>query len=224
MWTSTAQVANKILLLTRTAPKAAKGQGRPTDGITLFYTDLDRAKVEVRRIPKHGRAAVDSNAVFIDELFIPDADRIGEEGRGFHYLIDSLNPERILVGVEAIGIGQDKASLIRSVRLQIQDAAGKHVGRDHVEDALRLVDLLALQPEKRQPLPPCTLTRLAIGNLDRCVAIRVALNHPFKPEIDQRRWIDNEFAGSGPVLGGKRADREEKADAAFSLDHGYKSI
>jgi len=61
----------------------------------------------VKRIPKHGRAAVDSNAVFIDELFVPDEDLIGEEGRGFYYLLDGLNPERILVAVEAIGIGQD---------------------------------------------------------------------------------------------------------------------
>ena len=105
MWTSTAQVANKILLLTRTQPRPA--QGKTTDGITLFYTDLDRTKVEVKRIPKHGRAAVDLNAVFIDDLFVPTEDRIGEEGRGFKYLLDSLNPERILVGVEAIGIGQD---------------------------------------------------------------------------------------------------------------------
>jgi acyl-CoA dehydrogenase len=105
MWTSTAQVANKILLLTRTSPKSATGKS--TDGMTLFYTDLDRAKVEVRRIPKHGRAAVDSNAVFIDDLFIPEAHRIGEEGKGFRYLLDSLNPERILVAVEAIGIGED---------------------------------------------------------------------------------------------------------------------
>jgi len=105
MWTSTAQVANKILLLTRTV---AKDQcKKSTDGITLFYTDLDRSKVEVRRIPKHGRNAVDSNAVFIDDLFIPDEHRIGEEGRGFHYLLDGLNPERILVAVEAIGIGQN---------------------------------------------------------------------------------------------------------------------
>jgi acyl-CoA dehydrogenase len=104
MWTSTAQEANKILLLTRTTrgPKA-----QATDGITLFYTDLDRNKVEVRRIPKHGRNAVDSNAVFIDDLFIPDAHRIGEEGKGFRYLLDGLNPERILVAVEAIGIGED---------------------------------------------------------------------------------------------------------------------
>jgi acyl-CoA dehydrogenase len=112
MWTSTAQVANKILLLTRTAPKSASR--KPTDGITLFYTDLDRTKVEVRRIPKHGRAAVDSNAVFIDDLFVPDADRVGEEGQGFRYLLDGLNPERILVAVEAIGIGE--SALARGAR------------------------------------------------------------------------------------------------------------
>ncbi|WP_454739330.1 acyl-CoA dehydrogenase family protein [Cupriavidus necator] len=105
MWTTTAQVANKILLLTRTTPKSECA--KPTDGITLFYTDLDRTKVEVRRIPKHGRAAVDSNAVFIDDLFVPDEHRIGEEGKGFRYLLDGLNPERILVAVEAIGIGED---------------------------------------------------------------------------------------------------------------------
>jgi acyl-CoA dehydrogenase len=105
MWTSTAQVANKILLLTRTAQKA--DGARPTDGITLFYTDLDRTKVEVRRIPKHGRNAVDTNAVFIDDLFVPDADLIGEEGKGFRYLLDGLNPERILTGIEAIGIGEN---------------------------------------------------------------------------------------------------------------------
>jgi len=105
VWTSTAQVANKIMLLTRTT--RLESCRRRTDGITIFYTDLDRAKVEVRRIAKMGRKAVDSNAVFIDGLFIADADRIGEEGRGFSYILDSLNPERVLVAAEAIGIGQD---------------------------------------------------------------------------------------------------------------------
>jgi len=105
MWTSTAQVAHKILLLTRTTPKDQCK--KPSQGMTLFYTDLDRTKVEVRRIRKMGRNAVDSNAVFIDGLFIPDEDRIGEEGKGFNYLLDSLNPERILVGIEAIGVGRD---------------------------------------------------------------------------------------------------------------------
>src|SRR4051794_7666807 len=105
IWTTTAQEADKILLLTRTAKKA-EGK-RPSDGMTLFYTALDRTKVEVRRIPKMGRAAVDSNTVFIDDLFVPDEDRIGEEGKGFRYLLDSLNPERILIAAEAVGLGQD---------------------------------------------------------------------------------------------------------------------
>ena len=105
VWTSTAQVANKIMLLTRTTK--LEDCKRPTDGITIFYTDLDRSKIEVRRIPKMGRKAVDSNAIFIDGLFIPDADRIGEEGKGFSYILHSLNPERLLVAAEAIAIGQD---------------------------------------------------------------------------------------------------------------------
>ena len=105
VWTSTAQVANKIMLLTRTTQY--EDCARPTDGITIFYTDLDRSKIEVRRIPKMGRKAVDSNAIFIDGLFIPEEDRIGEEGKGFSYILDSLNPERVLIAVEAIGIGQD---------------------------------------------------------------------------------------------------------------------
>ena len=104
IWTSSAQVANKILLLTRTTPRDECRS--PTGGMTLFYTDLDKEQIEVRRIPKMGRNAVDSNAVFIDDYFIPDADRIGEEGKGFHYILHSLNPERILVGIEAVGLGR----------------------------------------------------------------------------------------------------------------------
>ena len=105
VWTSTAQVANKIMLLTHTTK--LEDCKRPTDGITIFYTDLDRSKIEVRRIPKMGRKAVDSNAVFIDNLFIPEADRVGEEGKGFGDILHSLNPERLLVAAEAIGMGQD---------------------------------------------------------------------------------------------------------------------
>jgi acyl-CoA dehydrogenase len=134
MWISTAQVASKILLLTRSAPKPEKGKGKATDGITLFYTDLDRSKIEVRRIPKHGRAAVDSNALFIDDLFIPDEDRIGEEGRGFHYLLDGLNPERILISVEAIGIGQDalrRAAKYAKERVVFGRPIGKNQGIQH---------------------------------------------------------------------------------------------
>jgi acyl-CoA dehydrogenase len=104
VWTSTAQVASKIMLLTRTTKLDC---ARPTDGITVFYTDLDRSKIEVRRIPKMGRNAVDSNSIFIDGLFIPESDRVGDEGKGFSTILHSLNPERLLVAAEAIAIGQD---------------------------------------------------------------------------------------------------------------------
>lgn len=132
MWTSTAQVATKILLLTRTTAKAECA--KPTEGITLFYTDLDRTKVEVRRIPKHGRNAVDSNAVFIDDLFIPDEHRVGEEGKGFRYLLDGLNPERILVGIEAIGIGEDalrRATQYARERVVFNRPIGMNQGIQH---------------------------------------------------------------------------------------------
>ena len=105
IWTSTAQVADNILLLTRTT--AFEDSAKPTDGMTIFFTKLDRSRIEVRRIPKMGRAAVDSNSIFIEDLFIPDQDRIGEEGKGFYYLLHSLNPERIIVAAGAIGIAQD---------------------------------------------------------------------------------------------------------------------
>lgn len=104
IWTSTAQVANKILLLTRTTP--IEQAGKPTQGLTLFYTDLDRKAVEVREIEKMGRKAVDSNLLFIDNLRVPAADRIGEEGRGFEYILHGFNPERILVAAEAVGLGR----------------------------------------------------------------------------------------------------------------------
>jgi acyl-CoA dehydrogenase len=103
VWISTAQVANKMLLLARTTPIE---QCTGTEGLSLFYIDLDRSKIEVREIEKMGRAAVDSNQVFIDGLVIPAADRVGEEGKGFQYILHGLNPERILIAAEAIGLGR----------------------------------------------------------------------------------------------------------------------
>jgi acyl-CoA dehydrogenase len=132
IWTTTAQEADKILLLARTARK--EDGKRPTDGMTLFYTTLDRAKVEVRRIPKMGRAAVDSNTVFIDDLLVPDGDRIGEEGKGFRYLLDSLNPERILIGAEAIGLGRDalaRAASYAKKRVVFGRPIGQNQGVQH---------------------------------------------------------------------------------------------
>ncbi|RQM50293.1 acyl-CoA dehydrogenase family protein [Paraburkholderia tropica] len=112
IWISTAQVANKMLIIARTTPldRVAK----PTDGLSLFYTDLDRARVEVREIEKMGRKAVDSNMLFIDNLRVPVEDRIGEEGKGFHYLLHGLNPERILIASEAVGLG--RAALARATQ------------------------------------------------------------------------------------------------------------
>jgi acyl-CoA dehydrogenase len=104
MWISTAQIADKILLIARTTP--VEECKRPTDGLSIFFTDFDRSKIEAREVHKMGRAAVDSNALFIDGLEIPVEDRIGEEGKGFRYILDSLNPERILNAAEVIGIGR----------------------------------------------------------------------------------------------------------------------
>ncbi|CAB3635190.1 MULTISPECIES: acyl-CoA dehydrogenase family protein [Achromobacter] len=112
IWISTAQVAHKMLLLARTTPLS--DVEKPTQGLSLFYTDLDRSKIEVREIEKMGRKAVDSNMLFIDGLRIPVADRIGEEGRGFEYILHGLNPERILIAAEAVGIG--RAALDRAVK------------------------------------------------------------------------------------------------------------
>lgn len=112
IWISTAQVAHKMLLLARTTPLSEVT--KPTEGLSLFYTDLNRDRIEVREIEKMGRKAVDSNMLFIDGLRIPVADRIGEEGRGFEYILHGLNPERILIAAEAVGIG--RAALDRAVK------------------------------------------------------------------------------------------------------------
>jgi len=95
VWISTAQVAEKVLLL-----------ARAEKGLTLFYTDFDRRHIEVREIHKMGRHAVDSNQVFFDGLPVPEADRIGEEGKGFEYILHGMNPERILIAAELVGLGR----------------------------------------------------------------------------------------------------------------------
>ena len=104
MWTSTAQTANKILIIARTA--ALDSGVKPTESLTLFYTDLNRDQIEVREIEKMGRKAVDSNALFIDDLVVPASDRIGKEGEGWKCLLHGLNPERILIAAESVGLGQ----------------------------------------------------------------------------------------------------------------------
>jgi acyl-CoA dehydrogenase len=132
IWISTAQVTNKMLLLARTTP--LETTRKPAQGLSLFYTDVDRRFVEAREIPKMGRKAVDSNQVFIDGLRVPAADRIGEEGKGFGYILHGLNPERILIGAEAVGLG--KAALRRAAdyakeRIVFDRPIGSNQGIQH---------------------------------------------------------------------------------------------
>ncbi|EID09936.1 acyl-CoA dehydrogenase family protein [Mycobacterium xenopi] len=114
VWISKAMESEKILLLTRTEAHddLARRGAKKTDGMTLFLTDLDRGRIDIRPIPKMGRNAVSSNELFIDNLEVPVEDRVGEEGKGFQYILDGLNPERMLIAAEALGIGRvalDKA-------------------------------------------------------------------------------------------------------------------
>lgn len=96
-------MANKILVLVRTTPLAEVKSA--TQGLSLFYTDLDRSIVKVDKIPKMGRCAVDSNVVFFDDWKVPARDLIGKEGDGFKMIMHGMNAERVLVGAEALGIG-----------------------------------------------------------------------------------------------------------------------
>lgn len=132
VWISTAQVADKILLLARTTPiEECKSHSH---GLSLFYTDLDRNKINVRLIDKMGRKAVDSNELFIDGLEIPVEDRIGEEGQGFKYILHGMNPERVLLGAEAIGIGRAalrKAAAYANERIVFDRPIGKNQGIQH---------------------------------------------------------------------------------------------
>jgi alkylation response protein AidB-like acyl-CoA dehydrogenase len=111
VWNTNAQRATHMLLLARTAPR---DPARPFAGMTLFFAPFDRQRIAVREIEKLGRAAVDSNEIFIDGLEVADDDVVGEVGRGFHHLLDSLNPERIFTAIEAVGIG--RAALDRAVQ------------------------------------------------------------------------------------------------------------
>ncbi len=121
-----------MLLLARTTPKDQVS--RATEGLSLFYTDLDRSQVEVREIEKLGRKAVDSNMLFFDGLEIAECDRVGQEGKGFEYLLHGLNPERILIAAEAVGLGQvalDKAVQYAKERTVFNRPIGQNQGIQH---------------------------------------------------------------------------------------------
>jgi acyl-CoA dehydrogenase len=132
IWTSTAQQADKIVLLARTTP--IEECVRPADGLSLFYADMDRSKIEIREILKMGRHAVNSNQVFFDGLEIPVEHRIGEEGKGFRYILDSLNPERILNAAEIVGMGRRalaKAAAYAKERVVFGRPIGKNQSIQH---------------------------------------------------------------------------------------------
>ena len=132
IWISTAQVAEKILLLARTTP--IEEVAHPRGGLSRFYTDLDRSRIEVREIEKLGRKAVDSNQLFIDDLRIPVEDRIGEEGKGFDYILHGMNPERILLAAEAIGLGRvalKRAANYAKERIVFDRPIGMNQGIQH---------------------------------------------------------------------------------------------
>ncbi len=132
IWISVAKVANKVMLLTRTTP--LEDVKRKTDGLTLFFTDIDPDKMEIRTIHKMGRHAVDSNMMFISDLWIPEQDRIGNEGDGFKIILHGLNPERILLGAEAIGLGRaalNKAARYANERVVFDRPIGMNQGIQH---------------------------------------------------------------------------------------------
>jgi acyl-CoA dehydrogenase len=132
VWISTAQVATKVLVLARTTP--LEQVKRKTGGLSLFYTDLDRSKVEIRLIHKLGRHAVDSNMLFFDRMPVPKANLIGEEGNGFRQILHGLNPERILIAAEAVGLGHAalrKATAYAKERIVFDRPIGQNQGIQH---------------------------------------------------------------------------------------------
>ncbi|HEY2225765.1 acyl-CoA dehydrogenase family protein [Actinomycetospora sp.] len=154
VWISKAQESEKILLLTRT--QKVDEVAKKTDGMTLFLTDLDRSRIDIRAIPKMGRNAVSSNELFIDDLMIPVEDRVGEEGKGFTYILDGLNPERMLVAAEALGLG--RVALDRAVRYgNDREVFGRPIGKNQglqfpLADSLARLDAAELVLRKATTL------------------------------------------------------------------------
>jgi acyl-CoA dehydrogenase len=132
VWISTAQVAHKILLLARTTP--LEEVKSPTHGLSLFYTDFDRQRIKVHEIEKMGRKIVDSNELFFEDFEIPMEDRLGEEGQGFRYILEGMNPERILIAAEAVGLGKlalSRATEYAKTRVVFNRPIGKNQAIQH---------------------------------------------------------------------------------------------
>ena len=132
VWISTAQVATRILLLARTTP--LEEVRKPTHGLSLFYTEFDRSRVAVHEIEKMGRKCVDSNELFFEDYEIPAEDLIGEEGRGFEYILHGMNPERVLIAAEAVGLGRlalERASAYARERIVFNRPIGQNQSIQH---------------------------------------------------------------------------------------------
>ena len=127
IWTTKAQRAERVLLLVRTTPvEACK---RKTDGLTLLLAELQRPEVTISPIPKLGRNAIATCEVVYDDLPVSIADRVGEEGEGFRYILDGMNAERILIAAEAVGIG--RVALDRAVRYANERVVfGRPIGKN----------------------------------------------------------------------------------------------
>jgi acyl-CoA dehydrogenase len=127
VWCTNAQNADRVLILTRTTPY--EQVPKKTKGMTLFFAALDRQAITVKPIEKMGRHAVDSNELFIDGLRVSHADLVGQEGEGFYHLLDGLNPERIVIAAEAVGIG--KAAIEKAVQYAKERVVfGRPIGKN----------------------------------------------------------------------------------------------
>ena len=145
IWTTGAQRADKILIIARTTPKDKAS--KPYLGLSLFYTDFNRDKIDAKPIPNMGRKAVESNMLYIDGLEVPKEHLIGEEGQGFKYLIQGLNPERVLFAVESIGLGfaaLERATTYAKERVVFGRPIGQNQGIQHPL-AMRWAELKAAE-------------------------------------------------------------------------------
>jgi acyl-CoA dehydrogenase len=213
VWISKALESEKILLLTRTTK--FEDSAKKTEGMTLFFTDLDRDHVEIRPIRKMGRHAVDSNELFIDDLRVPASDRVGEEGKGFKYLLDGLNPERVLVAVEAAGIGYAalrRAAAYGNERVVFGRPIGQNQGLAHpLADALIQLDAAVLMARKAAWLydagKPCgreanmakyLCSNAAFAAADRAVQIHGGFGYAAEYHVE-RYFRESRLARIAPI-------------------------
>jgi acyl-CoA dehydrogenase len=202
VFTTKAQEAHKMLLLTRTTP--VDQVAKKTDGMTLFFADLDRSAVEVRELLKLGRHAVDTNMLFIDNLKVSAGDVVGQEGRGFHTLLDGLNPERILIAAEAVGIGRwaiDRAVRYAKERIVFGRPIGQNQAIAHpLADAyakLEVAELMMMKAawlfDHRKPCGPeanIAKFRAAEAGFEACDrAVQTLGGYGYMQEYDVERYF-----------------------------------